>query len=333
MRGFVAKGACNAKENLHPEPNLTSKVALRSASKDEAHIVCQSHRQSDGQSGYQSQGHGSVAIIPPLPPMLPCTATAGMPPIVPLTVPPPPRAPPPPRESEAWRQPPPLPTSLDRVQGNSFEGYIMQSTPGRDVAATQSPSAHSCRSSVFLTPSGSQLSTSARSPLFQTPESVILRSSPSAIQPRRPSSAAGVTRSLDRRPSSAGARKARPGSARSASAKDEDESSEPLRVFSAARHGRYQEVQAALESGFNPTYSDKFGNTLFHVACQNGNKRVGKLAIKFGGHMDAQNKKGNTGVHFLFTYNYPELGEYFISKGANPHVKNHVGNDVRAGIT
>ena len=60
-------------------------------------------------------------------------------------------------------------------------------------------------------------------------------------------------------------------------------------------------MEAALEAGFNPDYSDSFGtwdckfetienrpfllgdslaqqgNSLFHIACQNGNKRIAKL--------------------------------------------------------
>lgn len=110
---------------------------------------------------------------------------------------------------------------------------------------------------------------------------------------------------------------------------------------------RHKEVEAALEAGFNPDYTDSFGhsdavqsfdrnisrldsvdsvtpdqgNSLFHIACQNGNKRIAKLvnnlekslefpaafgvcsmtcckAIKYGGDMDAQNLKG-LAVFFL----------------------------------
>jgi len=103
-------------------------------------------------------------------------------------------------------------------------------------------------------------------------------------------------------------------------------------VFSWARHGRYKEVEASLIAGFDPDSEDSFGNTLFHVACQNGNKRIAKSAIKYGGNMDAQNKKGNTGLHFLFAYGYPEVGEYFIEKGADETVANEVGKNAREGI-
>ncbi|OLP86539.1 Glutamine--fructose-6-phosphate aminotransferase [isomerizing] [Symbiodinium microadriaticum] len=103
---------------------------------------------------------------------------------------------------------------------------------------------------------------------------------------------------------------------------EEEVSLDPRQVYSAARHGRHKEVEAALLAGFNPDYADSFGNRLFHVACQNGNKRICKLAIKYGGDMDAQNAKGNTGLHFLFAYGYADIAEYFIEKGADDTVAN-----------
>jgi len=107
---------------------------------------------------------------------------------------------------------------------------------------------------------------------------------------------------------------------------------DPRQVFSAARHGRHKEVEASLVAGFPPDHEDSFGNTLFHVACQNGNKRIAKLAIKYGGDMDALNGKGNTGLHFLFAYGYPDIAEYFIEKGADDKVLNEAGKAARDGI-
>lgn len=110
------------------------------------------------------------------------------------------------------------------------------------------------------------------------------------------------------------------------------EAPDDKKVFSAARHGRHKEVEAALVDGFDPCFEDTFGNTIFHIACQNGNKRIAKLAIKYGGDMDARNLKGNTGLHFLFAYGYPEIAEYFIEKGADENVLNEAGKTAREGI-
>ena len=48
--------------------------------------------------------------------------------------------------------------------------------------------------------------------------------------------------------------------------------------------------------------------------------------------MDAQNDKGNTGIHFLYAYGYEETAEYFISKGANGNVRNNYGLTCREGL-
>lgn len=68
------------------------------------------------------------------------------------------------------------------------------------------------------------------------------------------------------------------------------------------------------------------------MACQSGNKRIAKLIIKNGGNMDAQNERGNTGLHYLFAYGYTDVAEYFISKGADEHVRNAAGLSARVGI-
>ena len=70
---------------------------------------------------------------------------------------------------------------------------------------------------------------------------------------------------------------------------------------------------------------DVFGNSLFHICCQNGNKKIAKLAVKYGADMNAQNRRGNTGLHFLYSYGYPEIANYFESKGADPNIANEAG--------
>ncbi|CAD7945242.1 unnamed protein product [Amoebophrya sp. A25] len=101
------------------------------------------------------------------------------------------------------------------------------------------------------------------------------------------------------------------------------------KVFSAARHGKHKVVEDCLlqeEGYFDPLNTvDHHGNTLFHIACQNGNKKIGKLAIKYGGDMNKQNNKGNTGLHFLYQFGYSEIAEYFISKGADGNIENDKG--------
>lgn len=111
-----------------------------------------------------------------------------------------------------------------------------------------------------------------------------------------------------------------------------EESCYPPHVLSAARHGRYAEVEAALLGGFRPNYKDSYGNTIFHIACQNGQRRIAKLVVKYGCDMNIQNQKGNTGLHFLFAYGYPDIAEYFLKKGADESIKNSCGKAAREGI-
>lgn len=152
-------------------------------------------------------------------------------------------------------------------------------------------------------------------------------SSQAAALPRRPSSATAENAFSAYRSSSRDVARA---SRRSAASRKEE--CHPDQVLSAARHGRYTEVENALAAGFLPNYADSYGNTLFHIACQNGTRRVAKLVVKYGCDMNLQNSKGNTGLHFLFTYGYPEMAEYFISKGADERIQNTIGNEARAGI-
>lgn len=177
-------------------------------------------------------------------------------------------------------------------------------------------------------------------------------SSSSRLHARRPRSAAAgnhsataVSRSAaaGNRSVAAGSRSAAAGSAFAAYASSRDfpqscfeapvkDEFYPPQILSAARHGRRAPVEAALMGGLSPNYADEYGNTLFHIACQNGSKRVAKVVVKYGCDMNAQNSKGNTGLHFLFAYGYPDLGEYFIKKGADENVRNGLGNAARQGI-
>jgi hypothetical protein len=104
-------------------------------------------------------------------------------------------------------------------------------------------------------------------------------------------------------------------------------------LYSLARHGRVQEVQQYLESGFPANSRDKNGNTILSIACQNGNKRVAKAALRHGADINSQNDKGNTPLHFCFSYGFGEtLGAYLVSKGADTTVRNRGGLTCYEGI-
>ncbi|KAF4131928.1 OTU-like cysteine protease domain-containing protein [Phytophthora infestans] len=80
-------------------------------------------------------------------------------------------------------------------------------------------------------------------------------------------------------------------------------------LFSAARHNHYDSVVYMLDN-----------------TCQNGLKRITKLALRRGANINSQNNRGNTALHFCFAYGYGDsLGAYLISKGADTTIENDDG--------
>ena len=114
------------------------------------------------------------------------------------------------------------------------------------------------------------------------------------------------------------------GPSEAADANDPDRQVED--IFSFARHNRVDKVEELLDKGVPVNVRDQFGNTILAVSCQNGHKRVAKAALRRGADINAQNYKGNTPLHFCFTYGYGDtLGQYMISKGADASMRNHAG--------
>ena len=131
-----------------------------------------------------------------------------------------------------------------------------------------------------------------------------------------------------------------PGDKKSASNADESLASLLDKMLRATRHGRFAEVEDVLRMGLPIDATDQHGNTLLTVACQNGNKRIAKLALRQGANinhtnvrvacasLDAQlvslcsQLKGNTPLHYCYSFGYQELGDYLIDKGADVAVTN-----------
>lgn len=60
-------------------------------------------------------------------------------------------------------------------------------------------------------------------------------------------------------------------------------------IFSLARHSRFDEVTDLLSHGVPANIRDQNGNTILSIACQNGNKRMAKVALRFGANINAMN--------------------------------------------
>lgn len=105
-------------------------------------------------------------------------------------------------------------------------------------------------------------------------------------------------------------------------------------VFSFARHNRVDDIERLLARGIPPDVRDEYGNTVLIVACQNGHKRVAKAALRYGADINALNARGNSGLHFCFAYGYGDtLGQYLISKGADPAMLNSSGLTCYEGLS
>ncbi|KAG1701493.1 hypothetical protein DVH05_010793 [Phytophthora capsici] len=104
-------------------------------------------------------------------------------------------------------------------------------------------------------------------------------------------------------------------------------------LFSAARHNRFDSVMYMLDQGVSVNSRDAFGNSLLSIACQNGLKRIAKLALRRGANINSRNNRGNTALHFCFAYGYGDsLGAYLISKGADTTIENDDGMVCYYGI-
>lgn len=93
-------------------------------------------------------------------------------------------------------------------------------------------------------------------------------------------------------------------------------------IFSLARHCNHEVLEYLLLKGISPDSRDLDGNTILIIGAQNGNKRIVKLALRFGAQINMKNCSGNTALHYASEYNYSELANYLIKKGANPTIEN-----------
>ena len=105
-------------------------------------------------------------------------------------------------------------------------------------------------------------------------------------------------------------------------------------VFSMVRNNRMKRLRAALDAGFDLEATDEAGNTLLLVACQNVSRRAVEMCVERGANINAQNRAGNTPLHYAMAYD-PDgsLGEFLIDKGANDMLENKLGLSPYDGLT
>jgi len=108
-------------------------------------------------------------------------------------------------------------------------------------------------------------------------------------------------------------------------------------ICSYVRHGKYHELEMTIndkEWTLPMNYVDKTsGNSILMVCCQNGNKRMAKLCLRRGCHINLKNFNGQTCLHFAFGYGFDDLGRYLVSKGADENLTNAEGLTCYEGIS
>uniref|UniRef100_K3WNJ9 Uncharacterized protein n=1 Tax=Globisporangium ultimum (strain ATCC 200006 / CBS 805.95 / DAOM BR144) TaxID=431595 RepID=K3WNJ9_GLOUD len=100
-----------------------------------------------------------------------------------------------------------------------------------------------------------------------------------------------------------------------------------------ARNNNLEGLENALDSGADPNSRDNYGNTLFILVCQQGNKRLAKFLLRRRADMNLQNMNGNTGLHYLYEYKHKELAEYLKTKGAIDTIQNASGLTCYEGLS
>ena len=135
-------------------------------------------------------------------------------------------------------------------------------------------------------------------------------------------------------------------------------------IFAWVRHQKFEPLQKALESiaskkfdpldvrvqfaeNYGTSYHDVIerepfhmnktnseGNTLLHIAAQNGNLNIGKLLIHKGCNPNHQNNRGRTAAHFAFAYNYVKFAGWLFSDevGGMDTIVDVDGRDAYEGI-
>jgi ankyrin repeat protein len=114
---------------------------------------------------------------------------------------------------------------------------------------------------------------------------------------------------------------------------DKDPEHLAAKAVEASRTGNIQEVEFILDLNIIDIDSkDQYGNSLLHLACQQGNKRLVKFLLRRGADIKTQNAAGNSVLHHCHAYSHTDLAEYLLSKGADDSLVNVEGCTCYEGL-
>ncbi|CEG46504.1 Acyl-CoA-binding protein [Plasmopara halstedii] len=105
------------------------------------------------------------------------------------------------------------------------------------------------------------------------------------------------------------------------------------RAVLCARNHNLEGLELILDQGVDVNTRDYHGNTLFILACQQGDKRLAKFLLRRRADMNLQNLNGNTAMHYLYAYKHNSLAEYLKKKGAKDTTQNAAGLTCYEGLS
>jgi ankyrin repeat protein len=100
-------------------------------------------------------------------------------------------------------------------------------------------------------------------------------------------------------------------------------------LMDAVRRGLYMKTFRIVEYGTPLTGVDQNGNTLLHIAAQEGFHEITRLFIRKKAPVDLQNNDGDTPLHLAALRRHRRIMACLFKAGADPDIKNHAGDTPR----
>ncbi|GMH51543.1 hypothetical protein TL16_g01034 [Triparma laevis f. inornata] len=106
------------------------------------------------------------------------------------------------------------------------------------------------------------------------------------------------------------------------------------KAIECCRTGNITDLEFILDRNIvDVDVKDENGNSLLHLCCQQGNKRMVKFMLRRGADIKTQNAAGNSVLHHCHLYSHTDLAAYLLSKGADDSLVNAEGCTCYEGLS
>ena len=114
---------------------------------------------------------------------------------------------------------------------------------------------------------------------------------------------------------------------------EEDLDKLAYKAIECCRTGNITDLEFILDRNVvDVNLKDENGNSLLHLCCQQGNKRMVKFLLRRGADIKTQNAARNSVLHHCHLYSHLDLANYLLSKGADDSLVNAEGCTCYEGI-